>query len=236
LIRTETDSVASRYRRNRHRYGAHELILREVPPGSRVLDVGCATGYLAESLRATGCRAWGIDKDAEAVSIAAGSYEEAHVVDLEESDELPLAEGFFDVVLCADVVEHLRSPERGLRLVRRYLAPHGLLIVSVPNVAHFSVRIPIIFGRFEYAPSGILDVTHARLFTFATARRLVENAGFDVRREFGASDRFGGMLQVLGRASRPLRGLLAYNIVIVATRSGERVPGAQDPGTNRAER
>jgi 2-polyprenyl-3-methyl-5-hydroxy-6-metoxy-1,4-benzoquinol methylase len=207
----------SEYRRNLHRYGAHELILREVPRGSSVLDVGCATGYLAEPLKARGCRVWGLDRDADAVSTAAASYEEAHVVDLDASDALPVPEGAFDVVICADVIEHLRDPERGLRLVRRYLASNGRLILSVPNVANFSVRFPLALGRFEYRQSGILDRTHTRLFTFRTATELVESCDLVVLRELGASDRFGGLLRLLGRAGRPLRGLLAYNVVIVAT-------------------
>jgi 2-polyprenyl-3-methyl-5-hydroxy-6-metoxy-1,4-benzoquinol methylase len=205
------------YRRNYHRYGAHELILRAVPPGSNVLDVGCATGYLAEPLSERDCRVWGVDRDAAAVSIAALSYEAAHTVDLDECDALPLDEAFFDVVICGDVIEHLRDPKHGLRLVCRHIAPSGLLIMSVPNVAHFSVRIPLVFGRFDYKPSGILDETHARLFTFRTAREFVESCDFEVQRELGASDRFGGLLHVLGPAARPVRGLLAYNIVVVAT-------------------
>jgi methionine biosynthesis protein MetW len=219
---SDVSTIASRYRRNLHRYGAHELILRQVPPGSSVLDVGCATGYLGEALVERGCRVWGIERDEDAAAVAASSYEEVHVVDLDLCDSLPVPEQFFDVVLCADVLEHLREPERGLRLVRPHLAPGGSIVVSLPNVAHLSVRLPLLLGRFEYGPSGILDRTHARLFTFRTARELVTSCGFDVNSELGASDRFGGLLHALGPLRRPLRGILTYNIVMVATAGSAR--------------
>jgi methionine biosynthesis protein MetW len=205
-----------RYRRNTHRYGAHEVILRSVPTGSRVLDVGCATGYLGEALRERGCRAWGLDRSAEAVSVAEPRYDEVHAIDLEECDRLPWTERSFDVVLAADVLEHLRDPQRPLQLLRRYIRPGGRLIVSLPNVAHVSVRLPLLFGRFRYRTTGILDQTHVHLYTFTTARELVEASGFAIESLLGASDHLGALLQG-PRPSRLLRGLLAHNIVILAT-------------------
>jgi len=213
---SRTVSESFRYRRDTHRYGAHEVILRSVPMGSEVLDVGCATGYLGAALRARRCRAWGLDWDAGAVSIAAPWYEEAHAFDLEESEQLPWPEQLFDVVLAADVVEHLRDPQRALRLLYRHVRPGGRLIVSVPNVAHISIRLPLLFGRFTYRPTGILDQTHVRLYTFKTARDLLDSCGFEVERFLGASDHFGALLQVPGVASA-LRGMLAHNIVVIAT-------------------
>jgi 2-polyprenyl-3-methyl-5-hydroxy-6-metoxy-1,4-benzoquinol methylase len=215
--RFQVQATSARYHRNWKRYGTHEVVLRQVPPGSSVLDVGCATGYLSAPLRARGCLVWGLDNDAESIAIAAASYEEAYIIDLEECAALPWAEGSFDVALCADVVEHLRDPERALRLVRRYIAPGGRLVLSVPNVAHLSVRFPLLFGRFDYGPSGILDETHLRFFTFKTALALVASSGYRVERVVGGSDHFGRPLERLGDAARFARGLLAYNIIIVAT-------------------
>jgi 2-polyprenyl-3-methyl-5-hydroxy-6-metoxy-1,4-benzoquinol methylase len=209
-------SGAFRYRRNTQRHGTHEVILRNVPVGSTVLDVGCATGYLGAALSARGCRAWGLDQDAAAVSVAEPWYEEVYAIDLEECDELPWPARFFDVVLAADVLEHLRDPQTTLRLLRRNLKRGGRLIVSVPNVAHLSVRVPLLLGRFNYRATGILDETHLRLYTFKTAHELVDSCGFDVERLVGASDHFGALLQLPGAASL-LRGMLAYNVVVLAT-------------------
>jgi 2-polyprenyl-3-methyl-5-hydroxy-6-metoxy-1,4-benzoquinol methylase len=209
-------SGACRYHRNTRRYGTHEVLLRNVPAGSAVLDVGCATGYLGEALAARRCRTWGLDQDAGAVSLAEPWYEEVKAIDLEECDELPWPAQFFDVVLAADVLEHLRDPQAALRLLRRSIRPGGLLIVSLPNVAHLSVRLPLLLGRFDYRSTGILDETHVRLYTFKTAHELVDSCGFEVERLVGASDHFGALLQLPG-ASRVLGGLLAYNVVVLAT-------------------
>lgn len=214
------DTALSGYRRNPRKYGAHEIILSQVPLGSAVLDVGCATGYLADPLRARGCRVWGLDRDAQAVAMAAPAYEDVRTIDLDSCDELPWPNAFFDVAICADVVEHLRDPEQALRLVRRYLTPQALLIVSVPNVAHLSVRVPLAFGRFQYRPSGILDETHLRLFTFQTAQALVGSSGYEIERLLAASDHFGGLLHRLRGSARLLRGMLAYNIIVVARSRG----------------
>jgi 2-polyprenyl-3-methyl-5-hydroxy-6-metoxy-1,4-benzoquinol methylase len=204
------------YRRNRRAYGTHEVLLRQVPAASSVLDIGCSTGYVGDALRARNCRVWGVDRDAAAAAKAKASYEEVYVLDLDECDGLPWPEISFDVVLCADVIEHLRDPARALRLVRRYVSPRGRLVLSVPNVAHVSVRLPLLVGRFEYRRSGILDETHLRLFTFRTARTLVESSGFAIERVLGGSDHFGALLDRLGVAAYLLRGLLAYNIIVVA--------------------
>jgi 2-polyprenyl-3-methyl-5-hydroxy-6-metoxy-1,4-benzoquinol methylase len=208
-------SGACRYRRNTHRYGTHEVILGHVPAGSTVLDVGCATGYLGAALAAHGCRAWGLDQDAGAVLVAKPWYEEVRAIDLEECDELPWPARFFDVVLAADVLEHLRDPQAALRLLHGSIRPGGRLIVSVPNVAHLSVRVPLLLGRFNYRTTGILDETHVRLYTFKTAYELVDSCEFEVESLVGASDHFGALLQLPG-ASRLLRGTLAYNVVVLA--------------------
>jgi 2-polyprenyl-3-methyl-5-hydroxy-6-metoxy-1,4-benzoquinol methylase len=137
------------------------------------------------------------------------------VIDLEETERLPWPERSFDVILAADVVEHLRDPARALGLLRRYLQPEGRAIVSVPNVAHLSVRIPLLFGQFRYGESGILDETHLHLFTFRTASELVESCRFHVESVFSGSNRFGGLLNSVPPLRWLLRGLFAYSIVLV---------------------
>ena len=87
----------------------------------------------------------------------------------------------FDVVVCADVLEHLPEPDAVLARIRRWMAPDGVLLVSLPNVANVAVRLALLAGRFEYAETGILDRTHLRFYTRRSARRLVENAGFRIR-------------------------------------------------------
>lgn len=207
---------SNRYQRNFAPYGTHELILSMVPAGAKVLDVGCATGYLGAVLRDRGCSVWGIDSDAEALTSAATHYADVALVDLDVSTVLPWKRDF-DVIIAADVLEHLREPAQTLQALSQHGRENARVIVSLPNVAHVSIRLSLLVGRFDYRDSGILDRTHCRLFTFASARELAESAGLKIERLVGGSDRFGRVLQ--SSSGQLLRGLLAYNIVVVATRT-----------------
>ena len=84
----------------------------------------------------------------------------------------------FDWIMAADVLEHSAEPQAALRFYRRFLKPDGKLIVSLPNVAVWDNRFRLLFGRFDYRASGVLDRTHLRFFTFRTARELIIEAGF----------------------------------------------------------
>ena len=207
---------SQRYQRNYRRYGTHELLIGLIPSASAVLDVGCASGYLGSALAKRGCRVWGVDVDVAALERLPSCYEDASLVDLDEFTVLPWPEQLFDVVLAADVLEHVRDPKRALRILTRYVAPGGRVIISLPNVAHASVRFPLLFGRFTYRDTGILDATHFHLYTFATARTLVESCGLRIDDTRGASDHFGAWLGGWSPVGRLGRGLLAYNIVVTA--------------------
>ena len=101
------------------------------------------------------------------------------IVDLEDLRRLP--DGF-GVVLAADCLEHLGSPERVLRLIHAALPPGGLLLVSVPNVANLYVRLALLCGRFPYADRGILDRSHRVFFTRSSLARMLDEAGFTIER------------------------------------------------------
>ena len=159
---------------------AWSLIVARVPPGRRVLEIGCAEGYMSAYLReAKGCAVTGVELSTEAAAVARGRCQSVVVGDVENGalDALP---GGFDVLICADVLEHLRHPGRVLRGLQEKLAPHGLALISLPNVAHWDVRRDLLAGRFEYQRSGLLDDTHLRFFTHDSARRLIEQAGLRV--------------------------------------------------------
>lgn len=160
---------------------AHAIILRQIPPGVRVLDVGCATGYLGRYLtEEQGCTVDGVEYDLQAAEIARQYYRRVWVGDVE--DEVLLADipGPYDVVMCPAVLEHLARPDLVLRRLRRLIAPGGFLIASLPNVAHWSVRWKLLRGRWDYTEYGLLDRTHLRFYTLRTAQELLENVGYRV--------------------------------------------------------
>jgi glycosyltransferase involved in cell wall biosynthesis len=193
---------------------SHTLALEHVPPGSRVLDIGCAGGFLSAALRARGCRITGLDAVPPADASAVDDF---HLVDL-NTELFPLDLRDFDCVLLLDVIEHLQSPERFIDAFARAAAlnPNLTIVATTGNVAFVVVRLMLLLGQFNYGKRGILDLTHTRLFTFGTFRRLFEQAGFDVIAMSGVPAPFP-----LALGDRPLaRMLLGVNRALVrASRS-----------------
>jgi 2-polyprenyl-3-methyl-5-hydroxy-6-metoxy-1,4-benzoquinol methylase len=142
----------------------------------RVLEIGCGSGATLNWLRQGGraSHTVGIEISLAAAEIAQKQVDEVHCLDFEKAD-LPSSIGRFDVILCLDVLEHLFDPWKTLnRLVTHHLAESGTLVVSLPNVQHYSVVLPLLFrGRWEYENAGLLDRTHVRFFTRATALHLL---------------------------------------------------------------
>ena len=148
----------------------------------KVLEAGPATGYITESLRARGCQVTAIERDPKAAELAARFCDRMLVGDIEEID---LASTFagdqFDVVMFGDVLEHLVNPDAVLEKVRPLLRAGGYVVASIPNIAHASVRLMLLDGRFTYTDKGLLDHTHLRFFTKASIETLFKEAGYSIR-------------------------------------------------------
>jgi len=158
----------------------HNQLVQLVPRGARVLEFGCATGYMSRVLHERlGCTVTGIEVDSAAAEVARGIADRVIVGDAEQLD---YAQVFgperFDVVLFADVLEHLRDPQAVLRRVRPLVAQDGFIVASLPNVAHGSLRLALLGGDFRYTPTGLLDDTHLRFFTQESLLTLFEQAGY----------------------------------------------------------
>jgi SAM-dependent methyltransferase len=212
---------------------AHRLLLDAVPGGAHVLDVGCATGYLAAELTRRGCRVTGVEADPPAAERARAHCDAVVIGDVEDAacrDELvALAAGApFDVVLCGDVLEHLRDPWSALAAVAELAAPGGAVVLSVPNVAHWTGRRALARGRFPYAEHGLFDRTHLRFFTRASARDLAERAGLRVVQERFApapipmQARLPALRALEGAAVRLRPELFALQVILVCEASGSR--------------
>ena len=163
-----------------YRHGSQYKVVSLIGKGKRVLDVGCATGYVDQILRSRDCYVVGIESDEKAATIASKRCDQVLNLDIEEVDTLPLPTSNFDVIVCADVLEHFRRPDLVLSMLRKYLRKEGELIAVIPNIAYLPARLRILAGRFDYEDLGHFDRTHLRFFTLRTARELITRCGFVV--------------------------------------------------------
>ena len=159
-------------------YSSHSNVTRILGQGHgrRLLDVGCAEGEIAAHLIDQGWQVVGIEPFVPDARVAASRG--INVIQGTVEDVLPHLNDTFDAVLLADVLEHCANPWEQLRMVRRVCRPGAEVVISIPNVAHLSVRAQLLTGQFRYTGKGILDRTHLRFFTHQTAVELVEQAGF----------------------------------------------------------
>ncbi len=181
-------------------YEAHRIALDLVPPGSRVLDVGCATGYMARELIRKSCTVIGVENDPVAAKAARRYCKNVIEGDLEEPTSLRFPNHAFDVVLCLDVIEHLVHRAQLLRYMHQWLATDGLLILSTPNIAHVSIRWRLLLGDFTYTSRGILDETHVHFFTKKTLVQILTQGDFSIEKLLPTAD--FGQLPVVGRFLR----------------------------------
>ena len=151
------------------------IALGKIPPKSTVLDLGSSDGHLAGELRKKGCRVIGVDLDTPADTSSFDVFIQ-HNLD----DGLPDIDEDIDVVIMLDVIEHLRSPEDFVEVLAQFCRDHNVLRahVSSGNIAFGATRLSLLMGQFNYGPRGILDMTHTRLFTSRTLRRLFRQSGF----------------------------------------------------------
>lgn len=191
-----------------------------------VLDLGCGPGGLDQLLREQGCYTMGVDKTEQ----VANSLDWFRQADLDAGlFEFSLLPREPDIVLCLDIIEHIKAPERFLLHLREQLttlAKPARIIITTPNIAFVSTRLSLLFGIFNYGKKGILDLTHTRLFTFSTLRRMLTYVGYEVLEVKGVPAPVQMVLGsgVIGRVATALnsllvrlwRNLFAYQIFIVA--------------------
>jgi SAM-dependent methyltransferase len=146
--------------------------------------VGCSAGYLGEALKERKqARVWGIELDeTDAAKARERGFEEVFTADLDQFawDDLDGYE--FDAIVFADVLEHLKRPGDAIRGATRHLAPDGIVIASIPNIAHLSIRVELMEGGFAYEKLGLLDDTHLKYFTKKTIEDMFRAAGLSIQR------------------------------------------------------
>jgi glycosyltransferase involved in cell wall biosynthesis len=201
----------------------HSEAVKDVPAGAVVLDMGCGPGHLSAALRARGCRAIGVDQFPPADPAV---FDEFFVADL-NGNAFPRPLHDVQYILLLDIIEHLVSPEKFCDQLRA-ATQNNLqvrVIISTGNIGFFVTRLMLFLGQFNYNKRGILDLTHTRLFTFASLRRLLAEAGFVVEKEIGIpapaplvmKSRFWSNVAMKTQAVliKISRGLFAYQMYLV---------------------
>lgn len=161
------------------------IIANWVNAESRVLEVGPGDGVVSRWLKqAKSCRVVGVELVPEAAQAASASgvFERMLVGSIEDDTIVAQARtlGPFDTIIFADVLEHLVDPWRTLHRMRDLLAPSGHVLLSVPNIAHWTARLNLLLGRFDYTDGYLMDRTHLRWFTWRSARQMAQASGYAV--------------------------------------------------------
>lgn len=204
--------ASSGYELKQDEHSSHGTIARwlSVRSPNKILDLGCGDGSLGALLAEQGHTVTGVDRQEEPG--VRGRLHDFYEADLEKGIPSAVGDGY-DVVVAADVLEHVRDPGEALDQIRAVLRPGGTAIVSIPNFGHWYPRARVALGMFDYDARGILDQDHVRFFTRRSFGRLIDSAGWEVRRRtsvgipFGVVER-GGADDARPRGLRALAGSL----------------------------
>ena len=159
---------------------SHTGLATRIKPKQRILELGCSSGYLSKFLmQDMACVVVGVDINQSVLLQAAPYCQQTIVADLDSNAWLAeIAGQQFDVVLCADVLEHLKNPAAMLASLKPYLHQDSRLLASVPNVAHASIRLELLQGHFDYESLGLLDDTHLHFYTRDGLIAMLMQAGY----------------------------------------------------------
>ena len=164
-------------------YSSHSLIYKHLlaygVEGKKILELGVGDASLTRRLKGHGARVDGVESDQVYIDLAKPFCEKIISGDLNKIETLNL-EGDYDIIVAADILEHLINPEYVLSKLKTHIKKDGLLVVSLPNVANAYVRFSLLFGRFNYHSKGLLDKTHLHFYTIKTASDMLAKTGWKI--------------------------------------------------------
>jgi len=160
-----------------HPLGAHGRCLDFIEANTKVLDIGCGRGLLSRQLKLKGCYVVGMEISPELAKKVSDFCDQVIVTDVESYNFHQLE--LFDVVVCADILEHLKYPERLLSNLRYVLKPEGYVVASIPNVAYWKIRMKLMMGDFS-PDLCILQPQHIKFFTLKTIKEMFEKTGYKI--------------------------------------------------------
>lgn len=198
---------------NLRKYEAHAIILSIIEPHSKVLDLGCASGYIGKYLKIEKkCEIWGIEQDKNLAVKARKIMKRVFIKDLRNINNLNINTKF-DAILLADVVEHITFYDQLLRSIKKYMKSGGKLIISTPNIANISIRWNLFLGKFNYSEKGILDKTHVHFFTKNSLLYTLRSHGYKIESIDYSAD--FGQIPIFGRILKFIPKNIQYKITTV---------------------
>jgi methionine biosynthesis protein MetW len=201
-----------------YRHAENPVVVRQVraclPRGGRVLDLGCGSGVLLGRL--AGHAGYRAGVELSTIAAAAATHVADRVVTSPVTAPLPFDDSSFDVVVCADILEHLPDPRAALEAVARLCRPGGAVVISVPNVANWQARLRLLRGVWRYEPTGLFDTGHLRFLTRDTLAELVVGSGLTVESCIPARPpHLGIQVPALMRLPKPVRFALSRTWSVV---------------------
>lgn len=208
--------MSTKYCFNPFFWGTHQIILSLLGKNQRILDLGCASGYLGQHDGGKNIF-YGLESNPRAAEQArkTGYYQKILNKDLIALTKKDFVGKTFDIIIAADILEHLKNPQKVLAFLNKnFLKKKGKIIISLPNIAHLTVRLKLLTGKFPFQETGILDKTHLHFYTLKTARDLIENSNLKIEKVLFSSNRFGRFIN-----HWPFLGpLLGFNLIFLCTR------------------
>ncbi len=170
---------------NRSKNDARVQALDLIEPKTEVLDVGCACGDFGDLLlKRRQCIVTGLEYSSDSLNVARakGVYRELFLTDLENlsSDSSSWQNYQYEYIALLDVLEHLKRPAEVLVQLTRHLALGGGMVISLPNIAHGSIKAGLLVDNFTYTATGIMDETHVRFFTWKSIAEMLAGAGLEI--------------------------------------------------------
>jgi len=149
-----------------------------IPENSTILDIGCSSANFGEALIARkSCTVDGIEPEESDAKVAAKKLRKVWTYNIEDPANVALIKNKYDVIVFADVLEHLVRPAETLKTIKKLLKPNGRVVFSIPNMAHISVRLSLLAGNFSYTETGLLDKTHLHFYNQESIKIMFKEAG-----------------------------------------------------------